>query len=111
MRTDTTVVGSGTLGNSQAQNTSVASCLNVPVGRYRLTGSGRHSLADGLKITGIPAPVGTVIIPGGAGDTIVFPTIVFDLPTVGNIQVALNTATGASDTASAVLCLEKINHG
>lgn len=111
MRIDTTIVGSGVQGNNVAVNTSVAACLNVPVGRYRLTGGGRHSLADGLKITGIPAPVGTVVIPGGAGDTIVFPTIIFDLSAVGNIQVALNTATGASDSASAILCLEKINHG
>lgn len=110
-RVGTTNVGSGTAGNNIAQNTAVASCVNVPVGRYRLTGSGRHSLADGLKITGIPSPVGTVVIPGGPGDTIAFPTIVFDLPTVTTINVALNVATGAADTASAVVCLELINKG
>jgi hypothetical protein len=110
MRTNTTVVGSGTQGNNVAANTAVASCVNVPVGRYRMTGSGRHTLADGLKVTGIPSPVGTVVIPGGPGDTIAFPVIVFDLPAVTTINVSLNQATGASDTASAVICLESINH-
>lgn len=109
MRTTTTVVGNGTQGNNVAANTTVASCVNVPVGRYRLTGSGRHSLADGLKIVGIPV-IGTIVIPGGPGDTIAFPVIVFDLPTVTTINVTLNQATGASDTAAAVMCLELINH-
>lgn len=110
MRVETTILGSGTAGNSVAQNTNIASCLNVTPGRYRLSGSGRHSLADGLKITGVPG--GTLIIPGGPGDTITFPNVVFDLTAAAsNIQVALNVATGASDSAAAILCLEKINHG
>lgn len=108
MRENVSSIGSGTAPNSTAANTNIASCLNLVPGRYRLTGTGRHSLADGLKITGIPS--GTIIIPGGAGDTVVFPELVFDLTAASNIQIALNTATGASDTAAAVLCLELINH-
>jgi hypothetical protein len=108
MRQNATIIGSGTQGNNVVVNTSVAACLNVPVGRYRLTGTGRHTLADGLKVTGIPS--GTIVIPGGPGDTVVFPELVFDLTVISNIQIALAQATGASDTASAVMCLELINH-
>lgn len=112
MREDTSFIGSGVAGNNIAQNTNIASVLNIGPGRYRLNGSGRHTLADGLKITGIPS--GTIVIPGGAGDTVIFPDLIFDLPgiatTTFNIQVALNVATGAADTAAAILCLEKINH-
>ena len=110
-RQGTTFIGSGVAGNSIAQNTNIASVLTIPPGRYRLTGTARHSLADGLKITGVPG--GTIIVPGGPGDTVVFPNLVFDLTAAAasnNIQVALNIATGASDTASAILCLELINH-
>ena len=109
MRQDTTILGFGTAGNNIAQNTSVAAALGIGPGRYRLTGSGRHTLADGLKITGIP--IGTIIVPGGPGDTVIFPDIIFDLTAASsNVQIALNVATGAADTASAILCLEKINH-
>jgi len=108
-RQNTTLVANGTIGNSQAQNSTVASFVSVPPGRYRLSGTARHSLADGLKI-GLPAPVGTVIIPGGPGDTIALPNIVFDVSTTTTINISLNVATGASDTASAVACLELANH-
>lgn len=108
MRTNTNLIGNGTAGNNIAQNTNIASVLSVPPGRYRVTGTGRHSLADGLKITGLPG--GTIVVPGGAGDTLVFPTIVVDLTAASsNVQVALNLATGAADTAAAVLCLELMN--
>lgn len=113
MRQNTTIIGSGVAGNNIAANTNIASCLNLAPGRYKMSGTARHSLADGLKVTGIPG--GTIIIPGGPGDTIVLPELVFDLTNTvvsnNNIQIALNQATGASDTAAAVLCLESLNQG
>jgi len=108
-RVGTTLIGNGTAGNNIAQNTALGSIVNAPPGRYRLTGTARHSLADGLKITGIP--VGTIIIPGGPGDTVTLPTLVFDLTVATTINIVLNVATGASDTAAAVMCLELINKG
>lgn len=108
MRQDTSTLGSGSIGNSQAQNAVVLSLPNLVAARYRLTGIARHSLADGLKIVGIPS--GTIIIPGGAGDTVTLPEMIFDLTAVTTLQVQLNVATGASDTASVLICLEKINH-
>lgn len=108
MRQDLTLFGSGTLGNSQAQNTNVA-LINAPgPGRYRIWGHARHSLADGLKITSPMVP--SLVLAGGAGDTIVFGPMVVDITNnTSGIIIALNIATGASDTASATIYAEKIN--
>jgi hypothetical protein len=107
MRQDTTLFASGTIGNSQAQNTSVASIALVTPGRFRLWGMTRHTLADGLKIT---SPV-AITLAGGPNDTVVFGPIVVDVNTVGAFfTVQLNVATGASDTAAATIYAEKINH-
>lgn len=108
MRQNTSAIASGVLGNSIAVNTAVASFVNTIPGRYRLWGHCRHTLVDGIKITGVPG--GSIILAGGPNDTIQFGPVVFDLSTATTINIALNTATGASDTASATAYLELINH-
>lgn len=109
MRQDITLYGSGTVGNSQAQNTNVA-LINAPgPGRYRIWGTCRHSLADGIKLTSPMVP--SIVISGGAGDTVTIGPMTVDITNnTSGIIAALNVATGASDTASATLYAEKINH-
>lgn len=106
MRQDTTLFIAGVVGNSQAQNTQVATLALSSPGRYRIWGTGRHTLADGLKIV---API-SLVIAGGPNDTISFGPIVVDINAASAFTVQLNTATGASDTAGVTLYAEKINH-
>jgi hypothetical protein len=105
MRQNTTLFAFGAAGNSLAQNTVVAT-LAVTPGRYRIWGNTRHTLADGLKLT-IPV---ALILAAGPNDTAIFGPLVVDVTAALNITVALNVATGASDTASATLYAESINH-
>jgi hypothetical protein len=107
MRQDTTLTNAGTVGNSQGANTAVATIATPGVGRYRIWGHCRHSLADGLKIS---SPI-SLVLAGGAGDTISFGPLVVDITSAAtSIGIQLNTATGASDTAAATIYAEKINH-
>lgn len=107
-REDLTLQGSGVVGNNQAADTAVA-IINAPgPGRYKIWGTGRHSLVDGLKLTSPTVPA--VILSGGAGDTINFGPIVFDITNnTSGIIVALNTATGAADTASATVYAQRLS--
>lgn len=107
MRQETTSWASGVLGNTQAQNTPIATISNLIPGRYRLWGNVRHSLADGVKITG---PTPAIVLAGGPGDTVSVGPVVFDLTAVTSVAAVLNTATGASDTAGATIYVEKISH-
>lgn len=95
----------GNVGSSVAVNTNVA-IINAPgPGRYEVWGHCRHSLADGLKFT---SPF-TLILSGGPNDTIQFGPFVVDIVNfTSGIIIALNTATGASDTASATIYARKI---
>lgn len=107
MREGKTIIGSGQLGNNQAANTNLAiiDASNIGPGRYRIWGQGRHSLADGLKFT---SPF-TLILPGGAGDTVNFGPFTVDITTsTTGLIIALNNATGAGDTASAVIYAERL---
>lgn len=106
MREDTTLSVFGAQGNSVAQNTAVATLPITTPGRYRIWGLFRHTLADGLKFT---SPI-ALSLTSGPNDTVVFGPLVVDFVAAGNIIVALATATGASDTASATIFAEKINH-
>jgi hypothetical protein len=105
MRQNTTLTAYGTQGNSIAQNTVVAT-LPLTAGRWKLWGMGRHTLADGLKIV---TPV-ALILCSGPNDTAAFGSIVVDVSTATNFVIQLNVATGASDTASATMYAESINH-
>lgn len=107
MRQDTNLQAYGTQGNSVAANTTVVSLALPAAGRYRIWGMLRHTLADGLKITS-PAS-SAIILTSGPNDTAAFGPIVVDMAAPGNFIIQLNTATGASDTASATVYAEKIN--
>lgn len=106
MRQTTTLIGQGSAGNNVVANTLVAAIVIPTPGRYRVWGHCRHSLADGLKLS---SPT-SVILAGGAGDTVAFGPMVFDITnTAIGIGISLNTATGASDTASATIYAELMN--
>lgn len=106
MREDLTLSIYGAAGNNVTVNTAVAT-LPVPVpGRYKVWGMVRHTLADGCKLT---SPVAQIIT-SGPNDTAMFGPFLVDINTAGNIIIALNTATGASDTASCTIYAEKLNH-
>src|SRR5690349_12915805 len=107
-RQDVTLIASGVLGNNQLADTLVT-LINAPgPGRYKIWGTARHSLADGLKFT---SPMLTPLtLAGGAGDTINFGPFVIDITNyTSGINVALRTATGASDTASVTIYAERVN--
>lgn len=102
-----TLIASGSAPINTVVSTLVA-LINAPgPGRYRIWGTCRHSLADGLKLT---SPMLTpLVISGGAGDTINIGPIIIDITNnTSGINIALNVATGASDTASATLYAERI---
>jgi hypothetical protein len=108
-RSEASLYASGSVGNNITANTLVA-LINAPgPGRYRIWGHARHSLADGLKLTS--PNLTPLVLAGGAGDTISFGPVIMDITnTTSGINVNLNVATGASDTASATIYAEKINH-
>jgi hypothetical protein len=105
----TTFQNFGALGNSQAADTTVVSITPLPPGRYKIWGTCRHTLIDGIKF--IATGMGAAIpISQGAGAHADFGPIVLDLNTATNtILFQLNTATGAADTASASLYAQRIN--
>lgn len=107
MRENTTVQAFGNAGNNITANTTVATIANPGVGRFRIYGSVRHALIDGLKLT---SPIALVLC-SAANDTAVWGPIIVDIPVANTpITIALNTATGASDTASAIIYAESVNH-
>lgn len=107
MRENSTQQVFGSAGNSVSANTTVATIANPGVGRFRIYGMARHTLIDGLKIT---SPIAMVLCTA-ANDTAMFGPIIVDIPVANTpITIALNTATGASDTASATIYAELINH-
>jgi len=108
MRQNNSIQIYGAAGNNIAANTAVATLALPTAGRYRVWGMLRHTLADGLKITA-PAAVATILT-SGPNDSAVFGPLVVDMVAPGNFIIALNTATGAADTASATIYAENINH-
>lgn len=108
MRQQASLIGHGVVGNNQAADTAVA-IINAPgPGVFKIWGHARHSLADGLKFTS--PMLSPVTLAGGAGDTINFGPFVFDITNnTAGITIALRTATGASDTASATIYAEKLS--
>lgn len=106
MRQESTLFNSGSLGNNQAANTLVT-LINAPgPGVYKVWGQARHTLADGFKLT---SPV-AITFPGTPNVSSDFgPFIVVITNTTSGINIALNTATGAADTASAVIYAERLS--
>ncbi len=103
--------GSGKAGNSQAAGVDVAVISNPGKGRWLVTGTVRHTLIDGCRLavgdsTGTPTPLFT--IPSGANASQDFGPIVVDiLNSTDDIVIELDTATGASDTACAVIYAQR----
>lgn len=105
MRENVSVFGFGSAGNNVTANTAVCTVALTP-GRWKLWGAVRHTLIDGLKLV---TPV-AVILTSAANDTAIWGPIVVDVPAAANAVIQLNTATGASDTASANIFGESLNH-
>lgn len=101
-----TLFGFGVLGISQPIDTTVA-LINAPgPGKFKIWGHGRHSLADGLKLT---SPM-TVQFASGPIDTFNFGPIIVDVPNkTAGIIIALNVATGGADAASATIYAERMD--
>lgn len=106
MRQESSLFGFGSLGNSIAANTLVC-LINAPgPGVYKVWGQARHTLADGFKLS---SPV-AITFPGSPNVATDFgPFIVVITNTTSGINLVLNTATGAADTATAVIYAEKLS--
>lgn len=103
-----TLLGSGLAPSSTAADVLVASIINLVPGRYKIWGRGRHTLADGLKLS---SPV-VINFASGPNESFDFGPIVVDITSSAiGIGMALRLATGASDTASANLYAERITGG
>lgn len=103
--TTPTLQAFGNAGNNIAANTVVATLALTSAGTYKVWGSIRHSLIDGLKLV---TPV-AMILSSAANDTAAFGPIVVSVPTIPmSIVIQLNTATGAADTASATVFAQRM---
>jgi len=106
VRQEATLIGFGSLGNNQAANTLVT-LINAPgPGMYKVWGHARHTLADGFKLT---SPI-AITFPSSPNVSSDFgPFIVSITNTTAGINLVLNAATGAADTATAVIYAEKLS--
>lgn len=101
----------GATGVSQAVNTVVATLVPGSRGRWEIKVLGRHTLADGLKISLTIGGVTTdlVQIPNSAGGVQATGNITIDLQTNADaVLVRLAVATGAADNASATIFAQKM---
>jgi hypothetical protein len=100
-------VGSA-IGINQAIGVFVASITTPGRGLWRVWGSCRHSLGDGIRLR-IGATNIINIIPQAPNETVQFGPIVFAISNSANsIILDLVVATGATDTASGVLYAQRI---
>jgi hypothetical protein len=101
--------GNGVLGNNVAVSTNLCSVLDLGPGRWKIWGSGRHTLEDGLKLV---VGVGLIFtrLPQGPNQSVAFGPISFDiLNGTDDVILQLAVATGASDTACGALYAQLIN--
>lgn len=98
----------GAVGNNVVVDTAVV-IINAPgPGRYKIWGFGRHTLADGLKITSPVVP--SLQFCSAAGSTFNFGPIIYDITTsTSGIIIALAVATGAADTASCSVFAQRLD--
>ena len=98
----------GTVGNNQAAAVAVTNIGSLGPGRYRVSGTVRHTLADGVRL--IMTGASNLRLVNGANQSQDFgPIIVEFTGPSNNILLELDQATGAADTASANLYVQKIN--
>jgi hypothetical protein len=95
----------GTAGNSQAIGTNLAVISTPGVGRWRVWGTVRHTLADGVRL--ILGSTTLLVITNGATEAVSFGPIIIDITNrQDDLFLELEQATGAADTASANLYAE-----
>jgi hypothetical protein len=95
----------GNAGNNIAANTVVATLALPAPGTYKIWGMARHGLIDGLKLV---TPV-ALILCSAANDTASFGPLIVSVSTIPtSIVIQLNTATGAAETASAVVFAQRM---
>lgn len=103
-----TKIASAVLGNNQIVGTLLTFITDPGKGHWRIWGSVRHSLADGcllrIDATGLIAR-----IPNAPNGLTNFGPIVVDIfLATSDIAIDLAVATGAADTASAVIYAQKL---
>ncbi len=109
MQEETTLVGSGVLGNNQASGVFVASILDPGKGRWKIWGNCRHTLADAIRFR-IGANNIVPRIPSAAIETTYFGPFFVDINnSTDDIVLDLVTATGASDTASGIIYAQRVS--
>lgn len=109
MREDVNKVSAGILGNNIAVNTNICSITDPGPGRWKITGSVRHTLEDGCKLI-VGAALILFRIPQTAAQTVLFGPIVIDITNAtDDIILQLGVATGATDTAAGVIYAQKIS--
>lgn len=98
----------GAVGNNQGVGTDVATIIAPGVGRWRIWGHARHTLADGFRLL-IDATI-IIEIAQGANQSQTFGPVVVDITNPNhNVNLELLTATGGADTASATIYMQRIN--
>lgn len=106
---EVTQIAAGVLGASQAIGTDLASLNNPGPGRFMITGTVRHSLADGCRLL-IGSTTVLSVIPAAAGVAKDFGPVVYDIKnTTDDITLELLVATGASDSAAGVLYIQRLD--
>jgi hypothetical protein len=100
-----TLQASGVIGNSIAANTTVVTIPTPGTGKFKIWGVVRHTLVDGVKMT---SPV-AMVLPSAPATAATYGPIIVDLSVNTAITLALNTATGASDTASASIFAQRMD--
>lgn len=103
----TTFRGFGAVPISQAAGTLVVSITPLTAGRYKIWGSCRHTLADGIRL--VATGSSNMIISQTANQNVNFGPIVLDMNTGANtVLLELQVATGGADTASGNLFVQKL---
>jgi hypothetical protein len=95
----------GAAGNSQAIGANLAVISTPGVGRWRVWGTVRHTLADGVRL--VLGSTTLLVITNAAAGTSDFGPIIIDITNRNDdLFLELELATGAADTASANLYAE-----
>jgi hypothetical protein len=105
-----TLVATGALGVSQVVATDIVAIVPGP-GRFQVTAQVRHTLADGVRLAVGPVGAPTIIAtyPQAANVGIVTVPIVLEiLNKTDSIILELAVATGGADSASAILCVDRL---
>lgn len=104
-----TLQSGAAIGINQVVNTIVAQIVDPGIGRWEISGSCRHTLEDGCKLI-VGASNVLPRIPQGPNSAAYFGPVVVDITSAtADIQVQLATATGAAETASAIVIARRLD--